>query len=72
MTLTAVQDNCIFTKSNHSKSNLPVLAKGRCNKNEFLAQLSYDDMIQSDIDCTIKVKSFNKLGKQLPISFKNF
>ena len=60
---TGVRENCNFSKSNISQSNSPVLTKGHCNKDEFLSQLGYGGILQSDYDCIIRIKLFNSLGK---------
>ena len=60
---TAVRENCNFRKSNSNQSNSLVITKGHCNKDTFLAQLSFRETPQSDIDCIIGIKSFDNLGE---------
>ena len=65
LTLTAVQDTCMFRKSNISQAPFPVLTKKHCRQDAFLSQLSYGGIPQSDVDCYLRIKSFDRLGNDM-------
>ena len=65
LTFSAVQDTCMFRKSNISQAPFPVLMKDKCNKEIFLSQLSYGGIAQSNVDCKIRIKSFDRLGNYM-------
>ena len=54
---------CLLYKTRFSKYGNDFFSTKECHPEDFRFEISYGGIYQSDIDCMIKIKNFDRLGE---------
>lgn len=63
-----VKQECKFSKTRFKKYGREYLLRENCDPDEFILGLSYGGIVQSNIDCKVRITELDRKGKLAPFT----